>query len=231
MNIKASLSAPLLAIVVALITASCASDKPVKRPAPAPIVTPKPRPAPPPERPRTLETLINLSPTLTADLQDLKREGWIILYGSAELPLAYEGNTKRIEIPKKVMSDPDAVIQMLSHEVGHAKSGINADATWMTLEAFVDAKLRGEGAAVLKSIQVQRESKIPFTLTAGMLNHDRYYDIYDAFHEGEISESEARRRIGEIYRNGEYVDREGTMSYGRFYENQWYENKRRRLRN
>jgi hypothetical protein len=230
MNIKAPYLAPLL-IAIALITASCTTD----RPSPPPPSRPAPKPRPPvrpvpPERPRTLETLIGLSPTLTADLEDLKHAGWKIIYDAADLPRAYEGDTKLIAIPKKVMSDPDAVILMLAHEVGHAKSGINADPSWMTLEVYVDAKLRGEGAAVLKTIQVQRESRLPFKITAGWGNHDNYYDIYEALISGEISESEARRQIGEIYRNGEYIDFDRGMSYGKFYENQWHERQKRRWR-
>jgi hypothetical protein len=229
MNFKASYLAPL-AIIAALITASCETTKPV--PPPPPRQEPKPRPLlpPHPERPRTLETLIRLSPTLEADLEYLQRNGWKIKYGTSDLPRAYEGDTRLIEIPQRVMADPDAVIQMLAHEVGHARSNINADPAWMTLEVYVDAKLRGEGAAVLKTIQEQLESKLPFRITAGTGNHDHYYDIYDALISGAINESEARRQIGEIYRNNEYVDLERGTSYGRFYTNQWHERQRRRWR-
>lgn len=151
----------------------------------------------------------------------LKLEGWQFVNGISGLSYTHSGNKKIIELSSDVVPDPIRTLQALSHEVGHAKSGIHTNPIEMTREEYVDAKLLGEGAAVMNSILVQRESHLHFNLTLGVGNTELYYAIYEAYFNGEISENAARRQIGEVFRNKEFLDPDGNMSYGRFYGEQW----------
>jgi hypothetical protein len=162
-----------------------------------------------------LMATVNASPTLKEQLKQLKKDDWKIRYTSGGVGSSQNGI---VRIPRG--SDE---ARLLAHEVGHATSGLHPDQCTMDRKTFVDTQLKSEGAAVINTIKVQREVDLGSPITPGLINHDRYNDIYDNFKAGKITEDDARTEIGKIYRNGEYIEVASGeyVPYGEIYGQMW----------
>lgn len=174
----------------------------------------------------SVDELIDKSPTLKEDLEQLKKDGWEIEYGSPGT-----GSTaKRTSEPKKVILDgnlkgrPNETVQVLSHEVGHAIYPYKAD--FSSRPAFLNATLADEGAATMKNFQVQREvlaatgGKTNIGIAGNPANHGAYNAAYDQFLK-DGNAAVARQSIGNVYRTGEIASTANT-TYEQYYGG-WYD--------
>ncbi|WP_416561994.1 hypothetical protein [Nocardia testacea] len=161
-----------------------------------------------------VDALVAKSPTLTAAIRDLRREGWTIRYGFAngsytDLGFDSTRNTKSKEIILDGRKATDALgaVRSLAHEVGHARYGHEPYVSkarktkkqWLQLN--VDARLRGEGEAVLVNAQARREildNDGPDISISGQYS-EKYIEIYDRYARGELSRAEARSEIATRY--------------------------------
>ncbi|GGA15074.1 hypothetical protein [Dyella caseinilytica] len=94
------------------------------------------------------------SPTLQGQLKHLKEQKWGFVYGEAP-PSNTNYPQKIIEISPDLQNRPEAVVQQLSHEVGHAMHPTQ----WNTSSraAYIDSALDGEGWATLNNVTVEHE--------------------------------------------------------------------------
>ncbi len=161
-----------------------------------------------------VDALITKSPTLTAAIRDLQHEGWSIRYGFAngsytDLGFDSTRNTKSKEIvlDGRKAADAPRATGTLAHEVGHARYGLEPHVSrarrtkeqWLRLN--VDARLRGEGEAVLVNAQVRREildNGGPDSGISGRYSRE-YIEIYDRYARGELSRAQARSEIATLY--------------------------------
>jgi len=174
----------------------------------------------------SVDDLIDKSPTLKKDLEQLKKDGWEIEYGAPGQGSA----ANRLSDPKKIVLDgnlkgrPNETVQVLSHEVGHATFPYKADLS--TREAYLAGTLGDEGAATMKNIQVQREilansgGKVDIGIAGNPANHAAYNQAYDRFLK-DGNAAAARQAIGNVYRNGEYASG-ANVTYEQYY-GRWYD--------
>jgi type VI secretion system secreted protein VgrG len=119
-------------------------------------------------------------------------------------------------------NNPQAAVQVLAHEVGHATFKGNIDYSSKT--NFLNCMLDDEGAAALNNIKVQREIKAnggpDIGLAGNPTNHAKYNAAYDQFLlDGDAAK--AHRTMGSIFGNGEITSTTG-QSYNNYYGN-WYD--------
>jgi hypothetical protein len=176
------------------------------------------------DHPRVM-ALAGSSKTLSKQLENARGKADI---GYINGNIGYRnGNIIRIS---KGTSDKEQV-RHLSHEIGHYYGGVHAD-TGMEKSEFLNAKMEDEGAATLNTLRVRDEiiTKKGQTLesdigvTTNNNNTGEYEKIYSRLKAGEITESDARRQIGEIYRSGEhlYDNKVGDyVTYEEWYGKQW----------
>ncbi|WP_460697318.1 hypothetical protein [Nocardia thraciensis] len=206
--------------------------------------TPEPRgeiPVKPTGLGSEVDALVAKSPMLTTAIRDLQHEGWSIRYGFAngsytDLGFDSTRNTKNKEIildGRKATNSPRAT-GTLAHEVGHARYGHEPHVSrarrtkeeWLRLN--VDARLRGEGEAVLVNAQARREildNDGPDIGISGRYSEE-YIEIYDRYARGELSRSQARTEVSSFYgserrsTDGEYY-RDFLVQYWRDHWDRW----------
>ncbi|MGW4631716.1 WXG100 family type VII secretion target [Nocardia sp. NPDC004415] len=101
--------------------------------------------------------LIEKSPTLKSQLESLTKNGVNITFGEpgAGSYTQYNGDNKSIVLDGNLKDNPQALVQTLAHEAGHAT--YNGSLSGATVEDCVNARLTNEGAATLNNMVVQRE--------------------------------------------------------------------------
>ncbi|MFD4438827.1 WXG100 family type VII secretion target [Nocardia sp. NPDC058519] len=101
--------------------------------------------------------LISKSPTLKSQLDWLAKEGVAVSFGEpgAGSYTQYNGDNKSIVLDGNLKNNPQALVQTLAHEAGHA--GYTGSLSGATVEDCVNARLTNEGAATLNNMVVQRE--------------------------------------------------------------------------
>ena len=169
------------------------------------------------------DRLIEKSPTLQADLEKLKEEGWEVQYGEADKGSSCNREKKLITLDGNLQNDPKKAVQVLSHEVGHATYPYRDD--YSSLDKYVNGTLADEGAATIKNIQVQREILTnggpDIGIAGNAANHAEYNRIYDtALKSGDAAG--ARAQIGEIFRTGEIASPSGAGQTYEQYYGDWY---------
>jgi hypothetical protein len=182
---------------------------------PAPPPPPPPKPPPPPPKPTThlgsdVDAVASRSPTLSRDLETLRKQGWTIQYGAVGSGGFTDYNKKQITIDGGQKNDPRNASSALAHEVGHVLSPPRTTGPQgMTRAEYiaknVDATLDSEGAATLKNLEVRDEVKTsggPSMIVPGAHVAD-YEAIYKEYKDGKITRAEAEHRIGQIYADGE----------------------------
>lgn len=171
---------------------------------------------------RDLDQLISLSPTLTNDLMELKEDGWAIIKGTPGNGSSTNNIEKTITIDENILKTPENAVQVLSHEVGHATYDFVIDPT--SKEAFVDAYLKNEGAAIMKNIEVQREilsaGGSDIGISGSSRNLPQYNNAYDVFLLTGDSDS-AKQSIGQVLGAGEKTSTTGQV-YSDYYGD-WYD--------
>ncbi|HBL4907175.1 type VI secretion system Vgr family protein [Enterobacter hormaechei] len=172
---------------------------------------------------KDVDSLVDKSPTMKNDIATLKKRGWTFEEGEAGKGTFANRQKRVITVDKNELGNPNAVVQSLSHESGHALYEPNID--FSSRDAYLNSTLSDEGAATLNNIRVQREIIAnkggDIGIAGNPANQTQYNRIYDSFERGAIKESEARTQIGRIFGKGEQ-----TSTTGQYYEDYyggWYD--------
>ncbi|MDK3078040.1 type VI secretion system Vgr family protein [Enterobacter hormaechei] len=170
-----------------------------------------------------VDSLVDKSPTMRNDIATLKKRGWTFEEGEAGKGTFANRQKRVITVDKNELGNPNAVVQSLSHESGHALYEPNID--FSSRDAYLNSTLSDEGAATLNNIRVQREIIAnkggDIGIAGNPANQTQYNRIYDSLERGAIKESEARTQIGRIFGKGEQ-----TSTTGQYYEDYyggWYD--------
>ncbi|PRE00463.1 hypothetical protein C6P77_13915 [Burkholderia ambifaria] len=122
--------------------------------------------------------------------------------------------------------NPEAVVQGLAHETGHALYRGTPD--YSTKTNYVNSELADEGAATLNNIKVQREilshGGSDISIAGNPDNAPAYNAAYDRFlQNGDVSA--ARAAIGHVYGTGEYASVPVNGQYVNYqtYYGSWYD--------
>jgi hypothetical protein len=103
-----------------------------------------------------VKALIERSPTLQADINRLKAEGWRFIFRPGQSEVDDRNGNKIIYIQNN--ANEYGTVQRIAHEVGHVVSPLRN--TWRNIEekeAYVQRRLEDEGAAVIYNIKVRDE--------------------------------------------------------------------------
>jgi len=172
---------------------------------------------------KDVDSLVDKSPTMKNDIATLKKRGWTFEEGEAGKGTFANRQKRVITVDKNELGNPNAVVQSLSHESGHALYEPNID--FSSRDAYLNSTLSDEGAATLNNIRVQREIIAnkggDIGIAGNPANQTQYNRIYDSLERGTIKESEARTQIGRIFGKGEQ-----TSTTGQYYEDYyggWYD--------
>ncbi|HFE3482241.1 TPA: type VI secretion system Vgr family protein [Enterobacter hormaechei] len=172
---------------------------------------------------KDVDSLVDKSPTMKNDIATLKKRGWTFEEGEAGKETFANRQKRVITVDKNELGNPNAVVQSLSHESGHALYEPNID--FSSRDAYLNSTLSDEGAATLNNIRVQREIIAnkggDIGIAGNPANQTQYNRIYDSLERGAIKESEARTQIGRIFGKGEQ-----TSTTGQYYEDYyggWYD--------
>ncbi|WP_080461421.1 type VI secretion system Vgr family protein, partial [Enterobacter bugandensis] len=172
---------------------------------------------------KDVDSLVDKSPTMKNDIATLKKRGWTFEEGEAGKGTFANRQKRVITVDKNELGNPNAVVQSLSHESGHALYEPNID--FFSRDAYLNSTLSDEGAATLNNIRVQREIIAnkggDIGIAGNPANQTQYNRIYDSLERGAIKESEARTQIGRIFGKGEQ-----TSTTGQYYEDYyggWYD--------
>ncbi|ENO1076962.1 MULTISPECIES: type VI secretion system Vgr family protein [Enterobacter] len=172
---------------------------------------------------KDVDSLVDKSPTMKNDIATLKKRGWTFEEGEAGKGTFANRQKRVITVDKNELGNPNAVVQSLSHESGHALYEPNID--FSSRDAYLNSTLSDEGAATLNNIRVQREIIAnkggDIGIAGNPVNQTQYNRIYDSLERGAIKESEARTQIGRIFGKGEQ-----TSTTGQYYEDYyggWYD--------
>jgi uncharacterized Zn-binding protein involved in type VI secretion len=172
--------------------------------------------------------LAGSSGTLSKQIKNLPSDA-DVRYTNSDIG-SRQGKTIKIS---KGASDKEQT-RHLSHEIGHYYGGVHADPRAKKSD-FVDAKLEDEGAATLNTLRVREEIMAKggpdIGITPNSNNAGKYEAIYNDLKAGNITETEARRQIGDEYRNKEFLwdDKAGDyITYEQRYGQMWDEEQKRR---
>ena len=99
---------------------------------------------------KSVDELVEKSPTLKKDLEDLKKDGWKVKYGEDGKGSFASRTDKTITLDGSLKNNPAQATQRLAHEVGHANYPLTPDYSSKT--AYVNGTLADEGAATMKNI-------------------------------------------------------------------------------
>ncbi len=170
----------------------------------------------------SVDKLIDKSPNLKKDLEELKKDGWEVRYGEDGNGSFASREDKIITLDGKLKDDPLAATQTLAHEVGHAKYPYAPD--YATKSGYVNGALADEGAATVKNIQVQREIIANGGPNIGIAGNSANHTAYNAAYDGlgkEAGSAAANNAVGAVFGKGEITSTTG-QSYADYYGG-WYD--------
>ena len=189
------------------------------------------RPASPLDDP-SLAPLLAKSPTLPAGLAQARREGIVVQWGTAGEGTYLVPGVK-IVIDENAIGQGTRLARSLSHEVGHHL--FTEPSNRASKQAYVDSELRGEAAATLSNVQVQREIVAgggPDIGVSGTGSRPQQYGTIAAeLQAGRINRSQALGQIAEVFKTeapsvGPHATYE--LYYGDFYDREIAPTQRRR---
>ncbi len=172
------------------------------------------------------------STTLQAGLAQADRDGLDVVWGQAGGG-TYLVPGVEIVVDENAIGQGPRIARSLSHEVGHHLFTEGPDRT--SKQAYVDSMLRGEAAATLSNVQVQREILAaggPDIGVSGTGNRpQQYVAIAVELQAGRINRSQALGQIAEVFKTeapsvGPHANYE--LYYGAFYDQHIAPSQRRR---
>ncbi len=189
------------------------------------------RPASPSADP-SLAPLLAKSPTLRAGLAQAERDDLDNVWGQAGRG-TYLVPREKIVIDENAIGQGSRIARSLSHEVGHHLFTEGPDRT--SKQSYVNSMLRGEAAATLSNVQVQREIVAaggPDIGVSGTGNRPQQYGAIAAeLQAGRINRRQALDQIAEVFKTetpsvGPHANYE--LYYGAYYDQHIAPSQRRR---
>ncbi|WP_210507816.1 type VI secretion system Vgr family protein [Pantoea ananatis] len=172
---------------------------------------------------KDVDNLVEKSPTMKQDITTLKKRGWVFEEGEAGKGTSADRQGRIITVDKSQMNNAAKVVQSLSHESGHALYKPNIDLS--SKNSYLNSTLSDEGAATLNNIRVQREIIAnqggDIGIAGNAANQKDYNSIFDSLQKGDITESDARMKIGRIFGKGEQTST--TKEFYEDYYGGWYD--------
>ncbi|WP_432369103.1 type VI secretion system Vgr family protein [Pantoea allii] len=172
---------------------------------------------------KDVDNLVEKSPTMKQDITTLKKRGWVFKEGEAGKGTSADRQGRIITVDKSQMNNAANVVQSLSHESGHALYKPNIDLS--SKNSYLNSTLSDEGAATLNNIRVQREIIAhqggDIGIAGNAANQKDYNGIFDSLQKGDITESDARMKIGRIFGKGEKTSTTNEL-YEDYYGG-WYD--------
>lgn len=172
------------------------------------------------------------STTLQAGLAQAGRDGLDVVWGQAGGGTYLVPGVK-IVIDENAIGQGPRIARSLSHEVGHHLFTERPDLT--SRQAYVNSMLRGEAAATLSNVQVQREIVAAGGPDIGVsgtgTRPQQYVAIAVELQAGRINRSQALGQIAEVFKTeapsvGPHANYE--LYYGAFYDQHIAPSQRRR---
>ncbi|MEN5355351.1 XVIPCD domain-containing protein [Stenotrophomonas sepilia] len=171
---------------------------------PQPQGGPRPGPVRRPDSPLadpSLAPLLAKSPTLRAGLAQAERDDLEVVWGQAGRG-TYLVPGEKIVIDENAVGQGSRIARSLSHEVGHHLFTERPDPT--SKQSYVNTLLRGEAAATLSNVQVQREliaAGGPDIGVSGTGNRPQQYGaIAVELQAGRINRNQALGQIAEVFK-------------------------------
>ncbi|MDK2127012.1 hypothetical protein, partial [Parachitinimonas caeni] len=153
-----------------------------------------------------VDELAAKSPTFQ-NLWAKARQNKIDISVSSDPNFSTSARGNKITLNQDVLTDPEETIRVLAHEITHVLYK-NPNEKLTTLGAlignsshdefiprFIQGQLLDEGEAALVEIQVQRECNI-----SKDKQHQSFVAIYEQFENGSLSRDEARKKMGDEFR-------------------------------
>jgi hypothetical protein len=112
---------------------------------------------------REVDDLMAKSPTLTAQYDQLRKDGWTVRYGAEDDGNFADRDAKVITIAPSGRGDAVGLVQTMAHEVGHAQYTLEPEVGMdgLTERKYVKSNtmrnLRDEGEATINNLQVRQE--------------------------------------------------------------------------
>jgi len=171
-----------------------------------------------------VDDLIAKSPTLTSNLDKLKKDGWTVKYGEPGKGSFTDKGRKEIVIDPSEKGNPDAVVQTLAHESGHAlyttdpyvpPDGLSkADYT----SKNANSDLKDEGEATMMNAQVRKEITDNGGDDIGIAGAQAAkYDEISKKYPDAADRDKARQEIGDAFADGEHPSTDPSKTYREYY--------------
>lgn len=184
--------------------------------------------------------LLKKSPTLTGQIQNLKKNGWKFKKGTPGKGTFSDRKTKTVTVDPN-NTDAKTQIQLVAHEVGHAnykmpkpispkfdKDPKHVMGRNTYIEGNVTQDLRDEGAATTNNLKIRDEilkNGGPDIGVAGA-QPDKYKDIYKRMGP-DLPGTDRVTEMGKLYGKGEHPSNAPTQTYHDYYAGtyaKWYDN-------
>jgi hypothetical protein len=166
--------------------------------------------------------LAAMSPSLIKDMKALEAAGYKVVFGPAGGGTSVSKSAKKITIDSNEKGNAAALVQSLSHEVGHARYVAKIDKS--SRAAYIKSQLGDEGAATLSNIRARREilakGGADIGIAGNSANHKAYNKAYDQYIK-DGNAAKARDAIGAIFGKGEKTSTTNEtyeVYYGKFYD-------------
>jgi type VI secretion system secreted protein VgrG len=150
-------------------------------------------------------------------MKDLNDQKWTVENGTKGSGSFTDRDNKVIYMDPDLGNDTNSKVQVLAHEVGHAKYPLSVDNS--SKPAYVNSLLADEGAATISNIKAQREilaaGGSDIGINGSAANQKKYNSIYDQLlKDGDAAK--ARNQIGSIFGATEHTSTTGQL-YSDYY--------------
>jgi type VI secretion system secreted protein VgrG len=171
-----------------------------------------------------VDALAAKSPTLQNNLEQLSDKKWTMEYGDAGKGSYCDRKAKKIVVDADEKGNPDAVVQTLSHESGHAlytpdpyvpPDGLGKQDY---VSKNVNRSLKDEGEATLTNAQVREEILNNGGSDIGIAGAqaDKYEQVAAQYPDA-ADRDIARQKIGDLFADGEHPSTSPANTYREYY--------------
>ena len=173
---------------------------------------------------KAVDDIVAKSPTLSGNLDALKKDGWTIKTGDPGKGSFTDKSAKTITIDPNEAGDPAAVAQTLAHESGHARytqdpyvppAGLTKD---QYVSKNANSNLKDEGEATMTNAQVRDEVNKNGGPDIGIAGAqaNQYQKIYEKYPDP-ADRDKARQEIGDAFADGEHPSNDPGKTYRDYY--------------
>jgi uncharacterized Zn-binding protein involved in type VI secretion len=173
---------------------------------------------------KEVDAILNMSPTMRANIDQLQEDGWTIKYGEAGKGSFADRKAKEIVFDPNNKDNHAYIAQTMAHESGHALYTPDpyVPHTGLTKDDYVDRNvnsgLKDEGEATLTNAEIRREitdAGGPDVGIAGSQS-DKYQEIADKYPDPG-DRDKARQEIADLFGDGEKPSTDPTKTYREYY--------------